>query len=247
MKRTGFTLIELLIVISIITLLVSLALPAVQAARESSRRSACQNKLRQIGLGIQEFEAAYLQYPPDGWGWGWVGDCRLGGTKSRFDGPGGWIHHLLPFVEQQSLWDLTASREGRNQAMQEPLDLFVCPSRRDAVASPYTQTSLPLRNADLPAIGSRTDYAICAGDQVISVGPGPEDVAGLKSFPVPAKNAYSGISFVRSTISSRDVTDGTSHTLAVAEKLVIPLHYTSGESLGDDQTILIGDDADIRR
>jgi hypothetical protein len=154
---------------------------------------------------------------------------------------------LLPFVEQQSLWDLTASREGRNQAMQEPLDLFVCPSRRDAVASPYTQTSLPLRNADLPAIGSRTDYAICAGDQVISVGPGPEGVAGLKSFPVPAKNAYSGISFVRSTISSRDVTDGTSHTLAVAEKLVIPLHYTSGESLGDDQTILIGDDADIRR
>jgi len=246
-NRHGVSLLELLTVISIITLLISLALPAVQSTRELSRRTSCQNKLRQIGLGIQGFEAAHRQYPPDGWGWGWVGDASLAGTMSKLDGPGGWIHHVLPFVEQQALWESTASREGRNTAIGQPLELFACPSRRDAVASPYTQTTIPLRNANLPTVGSRSDYAINAGDRVISVGPGPADIAGLKTYPVPSKVLYSGISFLRSSISSRDVTDGTSHTLAVAEKLVIPPHYSTGQSLGDDQTMLIGDDADIRR
>jgi len=228
-------------------LLVSLALPAVQSAREASRRTSVQNKLGQLGLGIQAFEAAHRQYPPDGWGWGWVGDSGLAGTLSKLDGPGGWIHQVLPFIEQQALWEMTSSREGRNTAISQPLDLFACPSRRDAVAAPYTQTTIPLRNADLPTVGSRTDYAICAGDRLIPVGPGPDDIARLKAYPVPSKSMYSGISFVRSNISSRDVTDGTSHTMAIGEKLVIPLHYSTGQSLGDDQTILIGDDADIRR
>ena len=247
MHRRGISLLELLTVISIISLLLSIALPAIQSAREAGRRTSCQNKLRQIGLGIHGFEAAHRLYPSDGWGWGWVGQSGLAGTMSNLDGPGGWIHGVLPFVEQQAMWESTISREGRNKAVAQPLHLFVCPSRRDAVASPYTQKTIPLRNADLPTVGSRSDYAICAGDRLISVGPGPEDIPGLRTYPIPSKSFYSGISFMRSQIGSRDVTDGTTHTIAIAEKLVIPPHYLTGESLGDDQTILIGDDADIRR
>jgi hypothetical protein len=247
MNRRGLTLLELITVFSIIALIISVSLPSVQSSRESARRTSCQNKLRQLGLGMLAFEAAHRQYPPDGWGWAWVGESGLSGKESPLDGPGGWIHHLLPFIEQQAMWEMTKSREGRNLAVGIPLELFVCPSRRHATAAPYTQTTIPLRNADLPNFGSRTDYAICGGDRLISVGPGPIDIEALKSFPIPSKSIFTGISFVRSQISSRDVTDGTSHTIAIGEKLVIPPYYETGQSLGDDQTILIGDDADIRR
>jgi len=120
MYRGGLSILEVLVVISIITLLISLTFPAVQSARESSRRTSCQNKLRQLGLGIQGFEAAHRQYPPDGWGW--VGDSGLAGTLSKLDGPGGWIHQSLPFIEQQALWELTTSRDGLSTAIGQPLD-----------------------------------------------------------------------------------------------------------------------------
>ncbi len=232
--------------ISIISIMLSLTIPAVQRVRESARLHECQNKGRQLGLALQNFESTHSRYPSDGWGWGWVGDGQQGGL-STLDGPGGWIHHLLPFLEQQELWEQTKTRQGRNLAIQQPIGVFTCPSRRDAVPYPYTLLVVPLRNADIPALGSRSDYAICAGDRIISIGPGPDTVELVSSYPFPNKTLYSGISFVRSNISSRDVFDGTSTTLAISEKLVIPLHYHTGQSFGDDQTILIGDDADIRR
>jgi len=93
-------LLELLVVISIVTLLMSLSLTGVQAARERARNVTCKNQLRQIGLGLQSFETVHRQYQSDGWGWAWVGDdsANLG-----LDGPGGWIHNILPFIEEQSL------------------------------------------------------------------------------------------------------------------------------------------------
>ncbi len=243
-KRSGLTLLELLVVISIITLLASLSLTGVQTARERARNIACMNQLRQIGLGLQGFETAHRQYPSDGWGWAWVGDDS---ASLGLDGPGGWIHSILPFMEQQSLWEATKSLSSRNQAIQTPVPLLYCPSRRSVAAYPYTQTSVPLRNADTPKTGSRTDYAISAGSRVIPVGPGPDTIVDLATFPRFPKSLYSGISFVRSQIGTRDVTDGLSHTVAVGEKSIASIYYETGESLGDDQTVMLGDDADIRR
>jgi prepilin-type N-terminal cleavage/methylation domain-containing protein/prepilin-type processing-associated H-X9-DG protein len=62
-RRPGFTLVELLVVIAIIGVLLALLIPAVQAARESSRRSQCQNNLRQIGLGLSNYESAHEKFP----------------------------------------------------------------------------------------------------------------------------------------------------------------------------------------
>ena len=87
--RRGFTLIELLVVIAIIAVLIALLLPAVQAAREAARRSQCINNLKQIGLGVMNYESANGCFPPGERGCCW----------------GTWGVFLLPFIEQTALFN----------------------------------------------------------------------------------------------------------------------------------------------
>lgn len=97
----GFTLVELLVVIAIIGVLIALLLPAVQAAREAGRRSQCSNNGRQIGLALHNYHSVYGVFPP--------GLLNSGASaKTNYEGgvknTPGWAL-LLPFVEQQPLWD----------------------------------------------------------------------------------------------------------------------------------------------
>jgi prepilin-type N-terminal cleavage/methylation domain-containing protein/prepilin-type processing-associated H-X9-DG protein len=94
----GFTLIELLLVIAIIGVLIALLLPAVQAARESARRSTCVNNLKQIGAALSNYESVYQVFPP---GARWGRHAPEGKRKRH----GSVLVHILPYIEQQALFD----------------------------------------------------------------------------------------------------------------------------------------------
>jgi prepilin-type N-terminal cleavage/methylation domain-containing protein len=134
MNRRGFTLVELLVVVAIIGTLVGLLLPAVQAARESGRRSTCQNNLRQVGVGLANYEAANGQFPMGSDGTKWICNRRNASALVR----------ILPFIEQLDLfskYDFTKSfAESPNDAVTASrVPLFFCPSYTGARSDGYSR------------------------------------------------------------------------------------------------------------
>lgn len=110
-SRPGFTLVELLVVIAIIGVMVGLLLPAVQAAREAARRMSCGNNVKQLGLGLHNYHAAYNMLPMNFGGTRDVG----GGVNNHNNLELSFLVGVLPFVEQQALWEQISSPFGFNR------------------------------------------------------------------------------------------------------------------------------------
>jgi prepilin-type N-terminal cleavage/methylation domain-containing protein len=129
--RRGFTLIELLVVIAIIGILVALLLPAVQAARDASRRTQSKNNLKQLGIAVHQLHDAYKITPP-----------MYGSYPAKTNNPplGTVFFHLLPGLEQSNLHDL-----GPDVARSSPLVVLRAPSDPSYGIGTYTLT------VDIPA------------------------------------------------------------------------------------------------
>ncbi len=132
--RAGFTLVELLVVIAIIGILVALLLPAVQAAREAARRVQCANNLKQLGLGCLTYESSFKELPP--------GSMVIGSDNRKTNVTTGWAIEILPFIEEQAVYEQFDFENGKSfmetavndsgvsnvEAGQNQLAVFLCPT-----------------------------------------------------------------------------------------------------------------------
>ena len=202
-RNRGFTLIELLVVIAIIAVLIALLLPAVQQAREAARRTQCKNNLKQIGLAIHNYESSYTVFPM----------ARALPFPFVFSPQA----RILPYVDQANLNNLINFSDaplnfgipglpnGSTNAVaaKTKLALFLCPSDRSSIPG----------NDYGP-----TNYVANVGTGLISAG----DI-----------DKGEGMFVTNSSLGFRNITDGTSSTVAFCESLVGDGQSASGSSPSD--------------
>jgi len=132
-RKPAFTLIELLVVIAIIAILIGLLLPAVQKVRAAAARMTCSNNLKQIGLGIHNYQGTYNKVPP-----AWAADAGGGTLGSNatngITGTGTLHFFILPFIEQDNLFRLANNQSNTPGVFNTILKTYLCPSdpSRDA-------------------------------------------------------------------------------------------------------------------
>ncbi|MCP4507471.1 MAG: DUF1559 domain-containing protein, partial [Fuerstiella sp.] len=214
--RVGFTLIELLVVIAIIAILIALLLPAVQQAREAARRTQCKNNLKQLGLAQHNYHDVYSMFPAS-IGWNQAADQRRGNFSDKVA--------MLPFLDRASEYNL----RDENQRPYEPagwfgsdnilafggtIPAFNCPSNSPQHADARHNTAIH-------------SYAVNMGVMRYE-GRGRQGTHnGIGYYVGHGVTSDSSVSF-------KDITDGSSNTAAYSEFVNSPGASGTGNSTGPD-------------
>jgi prepilin-type N-terminal cleavage/methylation domain-containing protein/prepilin-type processing-associated H-X9-DG protein len=198
-RRYGFTLVELLVVIAIIGILVGLLLPAVQAARESARRSQCANNLKQVGLGLLNHESGFGKLPSGGEATKWdiVAGVKTGTTA--FDKQS-MFTYVLQYMEQGNVYTQfnidqlynDKNFPGNQTAAKTTIPVYLCPSNGMHEEDPYGY--------------GETDYMPVAYTDI-------DPTTGVRNKATRMESALGTLGGTRLA----EISDGTSNTLAVTE------------------------------
>jgi prepilin-type N-terminal cleavage/methylation domain-containing protein/prepilin-type processing-associated H-X9-DG protein len=235
-RRHGFTLIELLVVIAIIAVLIALLLPAVQSAREAARRAQCVNNLKQIGLGMHNYQSSVNTLPQ-----GMNGDAW-----------GTWLNAILPFIEQQPLfnaWNSFGNNSGCATCVDGPLrysgvcNITVTSSRVSAFYCPSDGNNTATSGINIPLNGVATP--ITSQNYVVNFGNTDMEQMTFTGFPflgAPFTDIGSPLTDIAgsnyqqrqadgtqmTTYAFSSITDGLSNTMMVSEVVVASSPYPNG-------------------
>ena len=205
--REGFTLIELLVVIAIIAILIALLLPAVQQAREAARRTQCKNNLKQLGLALHNYHDTHRKFPSSD-----IMDPNfLTGANNDWGGggPGNTLTLLLPFIDEANVYntmDFTRRYDdtvsGNRDAFGNTYEQYLCPSNPFGANKEHDNLwhvvhYFPVSWGAQEPPGGRARHRWAIGDN--------------------ANLTHRGLMYMNSDTAMRDVTDGTTNTIAMGE------------------------------
>jgi prepilin-type N-terminal cleavage/methylation domain-containing protein len=246
-RRSAFTLVELLVVIAIIGILIALLLPAVQAARESARRSQCVNNLKQIALAIHNYESTFKSLPP----------AAVNTTQNPMTSPlpagmeeyivlpagtsyarHGVLSILLPYMEQGQVLEVAGTGFDYRKNWDDPANqpatrtrimTYECPSSPSDHAIPPTTTP-----ATLTWMPATTDY--------LAIGRSNNNAAFWTGLGMTAPSTSTSSTCFKAVLSenkrtrANEILDGLSNTLMFGESAARHEGWSLKKKFADSNT-----------